>query len=118
MEILKQQRNEDIVTINKTITIINTISNNMNMNTDVINKNLMNISRALSRQTEKYNKFEATITLIIQEQHFLDLLNKIRRSFILSEHIFNLEVLTYNQISEIKNHLFPKRINFTLSQFT
>ena len=105
LEEYEKQRYEDIITINKTITILNTIGNNMNMNTDVINKNLLNISKTLNGHREEFNIFEAVVTLIIQEQHFLDLINKIRRSFIFSEQIFNLEVLTYDQLQEIKIHL-------------
>ena len=45
------------------------------------------------------------MTLITQEQHFLGLLNKIKRSFIFNEQLFDLELLTYDQISDIRAHL-------------
>ena len=51
------------------------------------------------------NLFEAVMTLITQEQHFLGLLNKINRSFIFNAQLFDLELLTYDQISDIRVHL-------------
>ena len=45
------------------------------------------------------------MTLITQEQHFLGLLNKIKRSFIFNEQLFDLEISTYDQISDIRVHL-------------
>ena len=60
--------------------------------------------RTVNDQTLQSNLFEAVMTLIIQEQHFLGLLNKIKRSFIFNEQLFDLEILTYDQISDIHVH--------------
>ena len=56
-------------------------------------------------QTLQSNLFEAVMTLITQEQHFLGLLNKIKRSLIFNEQLYDLELLTYHQISDIRAHL-------------
>ena len=45
------------------------------------------------------------IYLIIQEQNFSDLLGKIKRLFIFSDQTFDVEVLSYKQISDILAHL-------------
>ena len=66
----------------------------MNNNTDIINRNLQNISTTLGQQSKQLNLSEAIITLIIQEQRFLSLLHKIKRSFIFLEQTFSLEVLS------------------------
>ena len=61
--------------------------------------------KTVNDQILQSNLFEAIMTLITQEQHFLLLLNKIKRSFIFNEQIFDLEMLTYDQISDIRVHL-------------
>ena len=61
--------------------------------------------KTVNYQTFQSNLFEAVMTLITQEQHFLGLLNKIKRSFILNEQLFDLELLSYDQISDIRVHL-------------
>ena len=67
---------------------------------------MLNISKALKNENTKLNHFESIVTLIIQEQHFLDLLSRIKRSFIFSGQIFDLEILEYKQILHIGKHLF------------
>ena len=61
--------------------------------------------KIVNDQTLQSNLFEAVMTLITQEQHFQELLNKIKRSFIFNEQLFDLEILTYDQISDIRIHL-------------
>ena len=105
LNLLEQQRQKDIVTFNNTITIINKISKNINNNTDIINRNLQNISTTLGQQSKQLNLFEAVITLIIQERHFLSLLDKIKRSFIFLEQTFSVEVLSYERMIDMRVHL-------------
>ncbi|XP_076546662.1 uncharacterized protein LOC143305748 [Osmia lignaria lignaria] len=102
---LERQQHEGILTLGKTVSIINTISNTINGNTEMINKNLQNLANTLSEQSTRLDLFEAIITLITQEQHFLNLLEKIKRSFVFSGEVFDLEILTYEQMSDIKAHL-------------
>lgn len=108
LEKIEHEQREDIVALSQSMSAINKINKDINNNTEIINKNLENITKTLNEQNKQLSIFEAVITLIIQEQHFLDLLNKIKRSFIFSEKLFNLEILTYKQISDICEHL--KRI--------
>ena len=103
--VLDNQQQEDMIVLNKSVTIINKISKNMNNNTEIINENLWNISKALDRRDKQLNFFEALINLIIQEQNFLDLFGKIKRSFNFSDQTFDVEVLSYKQISDILTHL-------------
>lgn len=60
---------------------------------------------ALNDQNTRFELFETVITLIVQEQDLLNLLGKIKRSFIFTDERFNLEILTHEQISSIKDHL-------------
>ena len=105
LNLLGNQQQEDMIVLNKSVTIISKISKSINNNTEIIIRNLGNISSALGQQKEKLNVFEAAVTLIIQEQNFLGLLGKIKRSFIFSDQIFDLEMLTYKQIADILTHL-------------
>lgn len=102
---LEHEQKEDIVALSQSMSAINKITKDINNNTEIINKNLENITKTLNEQNKKLSIFEAIVTLIIQEQHFLDLLNKIKRSFIFSDKVFNLEILNYKQISDICDHL-------------
>ncbi|XP_076386045.1 uncharacterized protein LOC143264130 [Megachile rotundata] len=102
---LERQQHENILILTKTVSIMNTISNSINGNTEIINKNLQSLANILSKQSTRLDLFEAIIILIIQEQHFLNLLEKIKRSFVFSGEVFDLEILTYEQMSDIKAHL-------------
>ena len=102
---LQHQQQENVFTLNKSISVINTISKQINNNTNIINENLKDMWKTINDQTLQSNLFEAVMTLITQEQHFLGLLNKIKRSFIFNEQLFDLELLTYDQISDIRAHL-------------
>ena len=82
LNVPNNQQQEDMIVLNKSVTIINKISKNMNNNTEIINQILWNNSKALDRRDKQLNLFETLINLIIQEQNFLDLLGKIKRSFI------------------------------------
>ena len=84
---------------------MNKISRAINSNTETINRNLQNLPDSLHDQNTRFDLFEAVVTLIIQEQHFLTLLGKIKRSFVFTEEVFNLEILTHEQISNVKSHL-------------
>ena len=95
---------ENVFALNKSISVINTISKQINNNMNIINKNLKDIWKTVNDQTLQSNLFEAVMTLITQEQHFLGLLSKIKRSFIFNEQLFDLEILTYDQISDIRVH--------------
>ena len=57
------------------------------------------------QRTSKTNLCEAVMILITPEQYFLGLLNKIKRSFIFNEQLFDFEILTYDQISDIRVRL-------------
>ena len=50
-----------MIVLNKSVTIINKISKNMNNITEIINQNLWNISKALDRRDKQLNFFEALI---------------------------------------------------------
>ena len=102
---LQHQQQENVFTLNKSISIINTISKQINNNTNIINENLKDMWNTVNDQILQSNLFEAVMTLIIQEQHFLGLLNKIKRLFIFNEQLFDLELLTSDQISDIRAHL-------------
>ena len=102
---LQQQQNEDILVLNKSISVMNKITEDINNNTEIINKNLHNLANILNEQNTRFDLFETVITLIIQEQHFLNLLEKIKRSF---------RTNITCKISFIRT-LLTKRINFTLT---
>ena len=101
----QQQQNEDILVFNKSISVFNKITNDINNNTEIINKNLHNLANILNEQNTRFDLFETVITVIIQEQNFLNLLGKIKWSFVFSEEMFNLEILSPKQISHVKSHL-------------
>ena len=103
LNLLDNQQQEDMIVLNKSVTMINKISKSINNNTKIINRNLWNIS--IAPQNEKLNFFEAAVTLIIQGQNVLGLIGKIKRSFIFSDQTFDLEMLTYEQIVDILIHL-------------
>ena len=77
----EQQQRGDISIHNNSISSMNKISRAINNNTETINKNLQNLADSLHDQNKRLHLFEAVVTLIIQEQHFLTLLGKIKRSF-------------------------------------
>ena len=80
---------EKTVVLNKLTSILNIISENLDNSTFNINKNLTlkNITLTLGAQNMIINLFEALITLIMQEQHFL---SRMKRSFIFSGQVFEL----------------------------
>lgn len=76
LENFEKQQNEDIAVLNKSISCMNQISRTINSNTEIINKNLRNIMATLNNQNTRFELFETVMTLIVQEQHFLNLLGK------------------------------------------
>lgn len=102
---MQQQQYDDILVLNKSISVMNEISRAINNNTEVVNKNLRDLLEILGGQNTRLNLFETLVTLIVQEQHFLNFLGKIKRSFVFTEEMFSLEILTREQIVNIKNHL-------------
>ncbi|XP_031789078.1 uncharacterized protein LOC116418037 [Nasonia vitripennis] len=105
LENFEKQQNEDISVLNKSISCMNQISRTINSNTEIINKNLRNLMKTLNDQNTRFELIETVVTLIVQEQHFLNLLGKIKRSFVFIDEKFNLEILTHEQILSIKTHL-------------
>ena len=89
---LQHQQQENVFTLNKSLSVINTISAQINNNTNIINENLKDMWKTVNDQTLQSNLFQAVMILITQEQHFLGLLNKIKRSFIFNEQLFDLEI--------------------------
>ena len=76
---LQHQEQENVFTLNKLISVINTISQQINNNTNIINENLKDMWKTINDQPLQSNLFEAVMTLINQEKHFLGLLNKNKR---------------------------------------
>ena len=84
---------------------MNKISRAINNNTETINRNLQNLADSLHDENTRHDLFQPVVTLIVQEQHFLTFLGKIKRLFVFTEEMFNLEILTHEQTSNVKSHL-------------
>ena len=63
---LQHQQQENIFTLNKSISVINTISIQINNNTNIINENLKDMWKTVNDRTLQSNLFEAVMTLITQ----------------------------------------------------
>ena len=96
----------NINTINQISSSANRVGNEINKDLEIIGKNLNKTRFELNNQQREINVFEATMILIIQEINYIKLLNKIRESFNFSESSYSLELLNYDQIEEIRKHLF------------
>lgn len=103
---LQQTQNSEIQKVNKMVSLANHISQRLNTQTEVINKNF--------QLTQSHFESLETIldlrTLIISEIHetenMLDLLTKLERTISMSIHdIPNLEIINVDEILNVHNHL-------------
>uniref|UniRef100_A0ABD2VW37 Envelope protein n=1 Tax=Trichogramma kaykai TaxID=54128 RepID=A0ABD2VW37_9HYME len=102
INLLENQRSRETKALNESIIIINEISKNMNQNSEIISNN---IQHTLKEHSQKVGSYDTLITLISQEFSFLNLLGKIKRSFNFNDDIFDLEILTYDQLSYMRKIL-------------